>query len=322
VASPTQKSGSGMLDFTSGSHFYTSANDDERQDIEVGDFRGRALHIVEKEHKVLEIGAGYAPLFRKSEGYRVKIVDHLETEELKAKYRAMGVDTSHIEDVDYVSRGESIPDLVGGQRFKYVFASHVVEHTTDFVGFLRGCSEVMEDNGAIILLVPDRRYCFDFFQPLTDSAKVLADSVRKSGRHTLESLYREEMQVEAEYGDQRTLAWWQGTVSDIHLMRTDPVSRYKAVVESTHSSEYVDAHEYFFIPSTFNLIVDEMNLLGLLPLHLSLLTRARGCEFMAVLTKAPLRRMPTVEFLELKKALAVRSIREQMEAYSKLMLFS
>lgn len=312
-------------DLITNPRIYATPEDDARQDVEVGDFRARSLLMAGRDKTILEIGAGYSPLFRKAEGYNVRIVDHLPTEQLVEKYRQLGVDTSRIEQVDYVYTGQSIPEMVGGQKFDVVYASHVVEHATDFVGFLQGSLDVLTPEGVIILLVPDKRYCFDFFQPLTDSAKVLSDHVAKARRHSFESLYREEMQVMAEHGGEERerfgpeprLAWWQGAVADIHLFRHDPQARFASVLAQARSSEYVDAHEYFFIPSTFQLVVEEMNFLGVLPLRLALLTRSRGCEFMAVLTRAPLGRMSRDEFLATKKMLAVRSIKEQMEAFGR-----
>ncbi|MBB3897071.1 class I SAM-dependent methyltransferase [Roseococcus suduntuyensis] len=294
---------------------YVSPEDDARQDIEVGDFRGRSLLLAQPGAKVLEIGAGYAPLFRKADGYDVRIIDHLPTAALIEKYRGLGVDTSRIEQVDHVWHGEPIPELVGGRRFDIVYASHVVEHSTDLVAFLTGAMEVLEETGAIVLLVPDKRYCFDYFQPMTDTAKVLADAHRKATRHSFESLYREEMQVVAQQSGAQHIAWWPGPVSDFQLMRSDPRARLASTRAHVAGTDYVDAHEYFFIPSTFNLIVDELNFLGVLPLRLSLLTRARGCEFMAVLTRAPLGRMTAEEFLAAKRILALRAVREQLEAF-------
>lgn len=280
----------------------------------MGDFRGRSLLLARPGARVLEIGAGYSPLFRKADGHDVRIIDHLPTAELIEKYRKLGVDTSRIEQVDYVSRGESIPELVGGARFDIVFASHMVEHAPDFAGFVNGALDVLEEGGAVILLVPDKRYCFDVFQPLTDTAKVLADALSKPRRHSFESLYREEMQALAEQTGERRLAWWPGRVEDFHLMRSDPQARLASARAQAAGTEYVDAHANFFTPASFNLIIDELNFLGVLPAQLSLLTRARGCEFMALLTRAPLGRMAREEFLAVKRQLAKRAMREQLEA--------
>ncbi len=41
------------------------------------------------------------------------------------------------------------------ERFDIVFASHVVEHTTSLVHFLRSCTELLVPGGVLALVVPD-----------------------------------------------------------------------------------------------------------------------------------------------------------------------
>ena len=53
----------------------------------------------------LEIGPSHAPVFPKSLGYNVEVLDYAGASELRAKYAAMNCDTSRIEEVDYISDG-------------------------------------------------------------------------------------------------------------------------------------------------------------------------------------------------------------------------
>lgn len=295
--------------------FYRLGKDFERQMAEIGDFRGFILNNVTPIDPILEVGPGYMPLLTRSAGFNVKTIDHTDQAGLIEKYTQMGVDASRIETVDYIWRGEPLPALVGGDRFKYIIASHMIEHSTDMVGFLSGCAEILHDDGAVILIVPDKRYCFDYFQPLTDSAKVLADAVRKPSVHSIESLYRQEMQVTAVQDGARIIAWWQKPITGLDFMHTDPAKRYQEVVAANRAGEYVDAHEYHFSPTSFHLICEEMRFIGLLPLELTLLTRSHGCEFLAVLRKPVSPRLSNSEFTDLKKELALRTLQEQLEAY-------
>ena len=45
--------------------------------------------------------------------------------------------------------------------YQHVVASHVIEHVPDMVGWLRDVAQVLTWDGALLLAVPDRRYCFD-----------------------------------------------------------------------------------------------------------------------------------------------------------------
>lgn len=296
--------------------FFLSPSDDSQQDEIIGDIRGYARNLVGKQSSVLEVGPSYMPLFPKRDGFKVSIIDHLDQSGLIEKYRALNVDPSSIEPVDYVWQGGSISALVSGRKFDFVYASHVIEHMTDLVRFIADCENMLNDDGHVILVIPDKRYCFDFFQPLTDTAKILSDYVRESRFHGFESLYREESQVSVEYDGQNVLAWWQGRVSSLKLMRRDPKGRMRSALAGSSSKDYVDAHEYFFTPSSFLLILEELFFHHLVNVRVKVLTRSRGCEFLAILGRPKdAERLQVERFCELKRELSLNVIREQAEAW-------
>jgi hypothetical protein len=64
----------------------------------------------------LEIGPGFSPLVPKSSGRRIETVDHESAAELREKYRnEVNLDTSRIEEVDYVSDGRPLGEIVNKQ---------------------------------------------------------------------------------------------------------------------------------------------------------------------------------------------------------------
>ncbi|WP_157900506.1 methyltransferase domain-containing protein [Mesorhizobium sp. LCM 4577] len=299
--------------------FFLSPDDDPRQDQLVGDIRGYVRDLVGKESSVLEIGPSYMPLFPKRDGFNVSIVDHADQADLVRKYQVLNVDPSLIEPVDYVWRGGAISTLLKRRKFDYVYASHVVEHMTDLVRFISDCENILSDDGNVVLVIPDKRYCFDIFQPITDTAKVLGDYVRTSKSHSFESLYREESQASVDYEGKNVLAWWQGRVAGLKLMRADPRGRLRTSLAAVSNPEYVDAHEYFFTPSSFFLIMEELFFHELINLRTKLLTRSRGCEFLAILGPSNgSERLPAERFCTLKRELLLNVIREQTEAWRQL----
>lgn len=85
----------------------------------------------------IEIGPGYNPILPKAKGYNVKNVDHASAEDLRKKYKAIGVDVSNIEEVDYIWAGEKLGDLIDNSgEIEFIIASHVIEHAPDFVDFI------------------------------------------------------------------------------------------------------------------------------------------------------------------------------------------
>lgn len=91
----------------------------------------------------------------------------------------MGLDTSRIEEVDYIWDGRSYSEVTGKTNsYDYIIASHVIEHVPDFVGFLRDCSKMLKMNGVLSLAVPDKRFTLDHFRMVTTTGKVINDFLR------------------------------------------------------------------------------------------------------------------------------------------------
>jgi SAM-dependent methyltransferase len=254
------------------------------------------------------------PIFPKAEGYNVKVVDHATAPELRAKYGSMGVDVSRIEDVDYVWSEGPISALTGTGQFRYVFSSHVIEHMTDFAGFLSDSLKLLSNGGELVLLVPNKQTCFDLLQPLTDTAKVLADHIQGRRRHSFEAFFREDYHVAAAHPDTEYLiAWWPRQLREISLRNCDPLRRLESAQRAAGAQDYLDAHEYYFTPSSFVSIVNDLCYLGLIGGRIQMITRVRGCEFLAILTPSG----PSIDLNTLiseRRRLGLQTIRELAEA--------
>ncbi len=128
--------------------------------------------------KVIEIGPSLRPLAPKRDGWNVTIVDHATREGLIQKYHGdAAVDPEVIEEVDLVWQGGSLTDLVGQEglgTYDAFIASHVIEHTTDVLTFLRSARALLKDEGLVILALPDKRKCFDVFRPISTTGEAVA----------------------------------------------------------------------------------------------------------------------------------------------------
>lgn len=264
----------------SSSWFLTEA-DDQAQDELIGDFRRYIASTIPKAAASLEVGPSHNPILPKAAGYQVTIVDHDTQTGLIEKYAAHGVNLSNIEPVDVVWDGNDVAESLGGKKFDAVVASHVIEHAPDFIQFLKDWTAALSEDGRIYLLVPDKRYCFDFMNSVSDVAKVLSDHRQRRTRHSYESLYRQSVCV----GNGGDIAWGQSGVKNLKFLHGDP-NHIRQVAEGAMSSEaYVDAHENYFTPISFLMLMDELQYLREVALDVSVITRARGCEFLVVLQK-------------------------------------
>lgn len=262
--------------------WFLLAREDARQDKAIGDFRTYIAGMVGTDHTALEIGPSLNPVLPKSAGYAVTVLDHMDQNGLVEKYTPHGVDVSKIEPVDVVWTGDSMVDAVGHNRYDAIVACHVIEHAPDFIQFLKDCSRALRDSGAIYLIVPDKRYCFDFMQPRSDVAKVLGDHRVKRTRHSFESFYRH-ISVSVRNGER--IAWDQEGVTGLTFIHGDPAQGRQKAERSETSPTYEDEHENYFTPVSFAMIIDELRYLRETDLELTVLTRPRGSEFLSVLRK-------------------------------------
>jgi len=125
-------------------------------------------HIDKKRHGV-EIAPNHNPVASKSDGFNVGIIDRASQQELVEKYKDHGVNLNKIEEVDFIWKGERYAKLTGKKEYyDWIIASHVIEHTPDFIAFLNDCASIITEDARLSLVVPDKRYCFDQLRVLQD----------------------------------------------------------------------------------------------------------------------------------------------------------
>ncbi|MFQ6540283.1 MULTISPECIES: methyltransferase domain-containing protein [Aphanothece] len=54
-----------------------------------------------------------------------------------------------------------------------IIASHVIEHIANPIRWLKHLSECLATGGWLSLVIPDKRYCFDHFRPLTSPGNLI-----------------------------------------------------------------------------------------------------------------------------------------------------
>ncbi len=282
---------------------------DREQDAQIGNFRPY-LRAKLKHKKTLEIGASYQPMLPKREGFNSFSLDHGTRDELAEKYRSdPTVNVDNIEKVDFIWNDGDFSKCCGDARFDAVISSHVIEHAPDFVSFLNSCAAVLAENGEIAMIVPDKRYCFDFINPVSDPASVISDHCAGRSCHSFETFYRGSAAVRAD----GQIAWTQAPLSELMFIGGDPRSVLRDAPEKANSSRYVDAHANYFTPVSFLMLVDELHYLGLLDIEVHLLTRSRGAEFLVEMRKAEPDRRTFEEFAADKRKNVYASLAEQRE---------
>ena len=207
------------------------------------------------DFSVLEIGPLHNPCFK---GKNVKYMDVMDAQGLLDKAGEHGLPIENVPQyIDYVST-DGTWDVVK-EKFDLVYSSHLLEHQTNLIQHLQDVYEHVLRGGAYILVIPDKRYCFDHFAPCTTIEDVLSAYYEKRRRHCLTALLRA---ARATHND--TTRHW---LKDHGSKGIFTKEKLKDVVETYFASlhgDYVDAHEWYFTPETFRDICKELQELDLL----------------------------------------------------------
>jgi predicted SAM-dependent methyltransferase len=239
------------------------------------------FHLIDQAGLGLEIGPSHNPIAPKKNGYKVHILDHASEEELRAKYQNHGLNLDNIEEVDFIWQGQSLPELVGKKHcYDWIIASHVVEHLPDLMAFLQQCEELLKPKGVLSLVIPDKRYRFDYFQPLSTTGMLLDAHAEQRTRPCAGQIFDHFANAATLNG---VIAWSEksagGADGLIHNF-TDAKNQYE---RRAQTDEYIDVHCWRFTPESFNLIVSDLVQLGLINLEIKAQFPTSGCEFYVTL---------------------------------------
>jgi SAM-dependent methyltransferase len=213
---------------------------------------------------VMEIGPLNKPFIRKDET-NVIYVDHADTATLRQKYAVgHGFDPAEIVDVDAVWGRNSLADCLDGRKVDYVIASHVVEHVPDLITWLKELSSILNESGEIRLVVPDKRFTFDYTRRPTEMPEVIEAYVRRARRPQLWNILDHVLNVRSVDGH----AAWEGPLDLDRIPNLHTFEQAFSLAESTiHTEDYHDVHCWVFTPESFAELMATMVQNGLMDLE-------------------------------------------------------
>jgi hypothetical protein len=241
------------------------------------------LSRIKRDGLGLEIGAGCAPIAPKKQGFRVHVLDHCDKQALIEKYRSHGINVDNIEEVDFVWDGRSYTELIGRRHvYDWIIGSHVLEHSTDLIGFLNDCDSLLKKKGVLSLAVPDKRYCFDHFRPLSSIGRVI-DAARNPRKIHSAGIVAEYFLTVVSKGGR--IAWDVNEKGEFEFVHSLEQAK-QAVGEVDERGNYLDVHEWCFTPTSFRLMMRDLFELGLTQLKELAFHPSQGSEFYIALSRA------------------------------------
>lgn len=235
---------------------------------------------------ILEIGPSYAPIAPRREGYSCEIIDAFSTDYLKDMAKRNGLDSSNIEDVDYIWKGESLSSLIKKKSYyDVIIASHVIEHIPNIIEFLQESESLLKDDGCLVMAVPDSRKCFDCLRLPTKTGEILNSFYEKRQVHSSSSVFDFHSLYSASNGLE---SWFDNQkISEEGIkLKGNLTNSYELFKNSiTNSTEYLDVHGWVFTPYSFLANIKELQGLSLMPFSLYDFATGNAHEFYVVLKK-------------------------------------
>lgn len=250
------------------------------------DRREKVLHGLDLKRSVgLEIGPLANPMVKKSDG-DVLYVDYADAPALRLRYaNDPHVDVTQIVDIDAVWGEKTILDALDGKLVDYIVASHVIEHVPDLITWLNELHSVLLPEGEVRLVIPDKRYTFDYLRAETQLCDVVsAYLVRARVPQPREIIDFCVNKVQIDVVDA-----WQGDVNPDNLPRDftfeGAVWLAKDVIAN---GTYHDVHCWVFTPYSFARLCAELAKAGLLDFSCKAfrLTERNQLEFFVTLVKS------------------------------------
>lgn len=244
-----------------------------------------------KNEEILEFGPLTRPLFSKEENQNVYYADIRSTDEIKKLYSGndylkktgITVKIDEIVNVDYKIIGSYL-DTFKTKKFKNAYLSHVIEHMPNILDFFLDISNVLKENGELIIIYPDKRYCFDHYR---NSASF------KDAYATYRYGPKENARMAFDFGynvvhENNPYVFWNDTNLTNIISKNELKDAENYYTETLNGKQIDDVHFWPFSDIDFLKFIYEAQRAGLFPFEILEFysTEENTQEFMIILKKS------------------------------------
>ncbi|MBA3351628.1 MAG: methyltransferase domain-containing protein [Blastocatellia bacterium] len=164
--------------------------------------------------------------------------------------------------VDHVvKRADFSTELAPG--FDFIVAHHVIEHVPDLIFWFQQVERLLAPSGIMFLSIPDRRYTFDFFRPVSLATQMIrahAEHLERPDVWQLTEAFYYHMKVDL-------AAIWLGTPPAKFVPRFSLAKAHEMAEQK--SATYTDAHCWVFTSQSFAQCVEDLRSAELLPFSIA-----------------------------------------------------
>ena len=242
----------------------------------------------------IEIGAWFAPLVPKRDGWRTLVLDVLPRDRLRAMalaspYPAAVAGVELIEEVDLLGSASELAGLcdaagVPPGSLDFVVSSHNFEHLPDPVRFLQGVERMLKPGGVLSMAIPDKRTCFDTLRPETSLGQLLEAHLLGRRQPTPAQVFdfltgrAYRLLPDGTQADYFPLGEPAPGVVVSRAGLAEQFAEFKAQLAAP-DDRYKEVHPWAFTPAQLHLLLAELRLLGLTGLVVERISPNAGIEF-------------------------------------------
>lgn len=212
------------------------------------DFVNYAIQLASPKQEtptILEIGPYMSPLVS---GRKVDTFAVLPREELIKRAISEGGPSHLIPELTWI--GPEASNQYIRAKYDLVVSSHVVEHQIDFIAHLQNIEKLLHPGGYYAALIPDHRFCFDYYNLPSSIVDILVAHIIREKNHSLKNFLEDRLTT----GHNETMRYWKKDFGipkingKSYLDVLDLVAEYQSYVAK---GIYVDVHAWKFTDQTF-----------------------------------------------------------------------
>jgi hypothetical protein len=251
--------------------------------------RQEFVNLIPKTARTLEIGPYSSPTIKQSQFPNVKYMDMFSAEEIKADKERYTNETEPPEYIDIIVSPEQRPTFETDLKFDYIYSAHNIEHHPDIIYHLNEMSKIAAGmHTKYFLTIPDKRYCFDYYQNPSDFTDMIEAYLEKRTKHSFGSYLRH-----TTYATHNNIyGHWMGDHGEdprgieININYATTLRSKIDSASDERQRKFADIHAWYFTNESFKYTINILNQLGLQPWRVDVVTPPQYMtpEFHAVMS--------------------------------------
>lgn len=251
--------------------------------------RNDFVSMIPKSALILEIGPYNNPTLKKSQFPNVRYMDLFTIDQIRAdkdRYTNVGEMPDHI---DIIVDPEQRPTFKTDLKFDFIYSAHNIEHHPDIIYHLNEMAGLAQGmHTKYFLTVPDKRYCFDYYQHTSEYTDMIEAYLEQRKSHSLGSYLRHT--VFATHNN--IYEHWHGIhgedprTIDININHATNIRHKLDSARDERQRKFADIHAWYFTDKSFMYTINMLNQLGLQPWRVETVTPPQHMtpEFHAVMS--------------------------------------